>query len=106
MAHYRAELTGVFGDPVDDNPTCVLEEAAYAALGLNYRYLTIKVLPEDLETAMASVRAMHFRGINLTMPHKIKVIPMLDELSRCWMSCRKQLRSSARSIRWSTTMGD
>ncbi|MBQ4177868.1 MAG: shikimate dehydrogenase, partial [Lachnospiraceae bacterium] len=81
MAHYRAELTGVFGDPVDDNPTCVLEEAAYAALGLNYRYLTIKVLPEDLETAMASVRAMHFRGINLTMPHKIKVIPMLDELS-------------------------
>ena len=81
MAHYRAELTGVFGDPVDDNPTCVLEEAAYAALGLNYRYLTIKVLPEDLETAMASVRAMHFRGINLTIPHKIKVIPMLDELS-------------------------
>lgn len=82
MAHYRAELTGVFGDPVDDNPTCVLEEAAYAALGLNYRYLTMKVLPEDLETAIAAVRAMHFRGINLTMPHKIRVIPLLDELSQ------------------------
>ena len=81
MAHYRAELTGVFGDPVDDNPTCVLEEAAYAALGLNYRYLTMKVLPEDLETAMAAVKALNFRGINLTMPHKIKVIPLLDELS-------------------------
>ena len=81
MAHYRAELTGVFGDPVDDNPTGVLEEAAYAALGLNYRYLTMKVLPEDLETAIAAVKAMHFRGINLTMPHKIKVIPLLDELS-------------------------
>ena len=81
MAHYRAELTGVFGDPVDDNPTCVLEEAGFAALGLNYRYLTMKVLPEDLETAMAAVKAMHFRGINLTMPHKIKVIPLLDELS-------------------------
>ena len=81
MAHYRADLTGVFGDPVDDNPTCVLEEAAYAALGLNYRYLTMKVLPEDLETAMAAVKALNFRGINLTMPHKIKVIPLLDELS-------------------------
>ena len=81
MPHYRAELTGVFGDPVDDNPTGVLEEAAYAALGLNYRYLTMKVLPEDLETAIAAVKAMHFRGINLTMPHKIKVIPLLDELS-------------------------
>lgn len=81
MAHYRAELTGVFGDPVDDNPTIVLEEAGYQALGLNYRYLTIKVLPEDLQCAIDAVRAMNFRGINLTMPHKIKVIPMLDELS-------------------------
>ena len=81
MAHYRAELTGVFGDPVDDNPTIVLEEAGYKALNLNYRYLTIKVLPDDLKCAIDSVKAMHFRGINLTMPHKIKVIPMLDELS-------------------------
>ncbi len=81
MAHYRAELTGVFGDPVDDNPTMVLEEAGYEALGLNYRYLTIKVLPEGLENAIQAVRTMHFRGINLTMPHKIRVIPMLDELT-------------------------
>ena len=81
MAKYRAELTGVFGDPVDDNPTIVLEEAGYQALGLNYRYLTIKVLPDDLQCAIDAVKAMHFRGINLTMPHKIKVIPMLDELS-------------------------
>ena len=81
MANYRAELTGVFGDPVDDNPTIVLEEAGYQALGLNYRYLTIKVLPDDLKCAIDAVKAMHFRGINLTMPHKISVIPMLDELS-------------------------
>lgn len=81
MKNYRAELTGVFGDPVDDNPTGVVEEAAFAAKNLNYRYLTIKVLPEDLETAMKSVRVFNMRGINLTMPHKIKVLPYLDELS-------------------------
>ena len=81
MKNYRAELTGVFGDPVDDNPTGVVEEAGYAALGLNYRYLVIRVLPEDLDTAMKSVRAFGMKGINLTMPHKIKVIPYLDELS-------------------------
>ena len=81
MKNYRAELTGVFGDPVDDNPTGAVEEAAYQALGLNYRYITVRVLPEDLETAMQSVRAYGMKGINLTMPHKIKVIPMLDELS-------------------------
>lgn len=81
MKNYRAELTGVFGDPVDDNPTGIVEEAAFAVKNLNYRYLTIKVLPEDLETAMKSVRIFGMKGINLTMPHKIKVLPYLDELS-------------------------
>ena len=81
MRNYRAELTGVFGDPVDDNPTCVVEEAAFAAKNLNYRYLTIRVFPEDLGKAMDSVRIFGMKGINLTMPHKIKVIPYLDELS-------------------------
>ena len=81
MKNYRAELTGVFGDPVDDNPTGVVEEAAFAAKNLNYRYLTIKVLPEDLGKAMDSVKIFGMKGINLTMPHKIKVLPYLDELS-------------------------
>lgn len=81
MKNYRAELTGVFGDPVDDNPTGVVEEAAFAARNLNYRYLTVRVLPEDLGKAMDSVRIFGMKGINLTMPHKIKVLPYLDELS-------------------------
>lgn len=81
MKNYRAELTGVFGDPVDDNPTGVVEEAAFRAKGLNYRYLTIKVLPDDLEAAMTSVRVLGMRGVNLTMPHKVKVLSYLDELS-------------------------
>ena len=36
--NYRAEITGVFGDPVEGNPTGVMEEAAYEAMGLNFRY--------------------------------------------------------------------
>ena len=81
MKNYRAELTGVFGDPVDDNPTGVVEEAAFAAKNLNYRNLTVKELPEELGKAMDSVKIFGMRGINLTMPHKIKVLPYLDELS-------------------------
>ena len=79
--NYRAEITGVFGDPVDGNPTGVMEEAAYAACGLNYRYLTLKVTKEDFDDAMKSIRALHMKGMNLTMPHKINVLPYLDELS-------------------------
>ena len=80
--NYRAELTGCFGDPIDGNPTGVMEEAAFAACGLNWRYMTLKVKAEDLETAFKGCKAMNFNGLNLTMPHKRNIIPMLDGLTQ------------------------
>ena len=79
--NYRAELVGVLGDPVDGNPTGVMEEAGFEAAGLNWRYITVKVLPDALDDAMAGVRAFHMKGVNLTMPHKINVLRHMDELS-------------------------
>src|SRR4030042_5227316 len=78
---YRSELVGAFGDPIDENPTGVMEEAAFAAKGLDFRYLTIKVNKGYLKAAMEGMRAMNFRGINLTIPHKVEVLQYLDELS-------------------------
>lgn len=78
---YRAELTACLGDPVDGNPTGVMEEAAFAAKKLNWRYLTIQVKKGDLPPAFSGLKAMGFRGFNLTMPHKLDIIPMLDELT-------------------------
>lgn len=79
--NYRAELTACLGDPVDGNPTGVMEEAAFAAKDLNWRYLTIRVKKGDLPAAFAGLQAMGFRGCNLTMPHKLDILPMLDELT-------------------------
>ncbi|MBE5774976.1 MAG: shikimate dehydrogenase [Clostridiales bacterium] len=79
--NYRAELVGVLGDPVDGNPTGVMEEAGFEHAGLNYRYITVKVLPGDLDAAMQGVKAFNMRGVNLTMPHKINVLKYMDELS-------------------------
>lgn len=56
-------------------------EAGFAAQGLHYRYITMKVEKENLKDAMAGVRAIGMRGLNLTIPHKIAVIPYLDALS-------------------------
>lgn len=78
---YRSELVGAFGCPIDENPTGVMEETAFAAKGLDYRYLTIKVEKGDLEDAMKAVRAFHMKGINITIPHKVAVLNYLDELS-------------------------
>jgi shikimate dehydrogenase len=80
-ANYKAELVGVFGHPVAENPTVVMQEAAFKALDLNWRYLTIEVYPEDLAAAMASLRAFNMRGINLTIPHKVSVLNYLDEVA-------------------------
>ena len=78
--NYKAELVGVFGHPVAENPTVVMEEAGFQALQLNWRYLTIEVLPEDLEAAIRGMRAFNMRGINLTIPHKVEVLKYLDEV--------------------------
>lgn len=78
---YREKLVGVFGYPVDENPSVVLHESGFAALGLPFRYLTVEVKPGDLKAAIAGMRAMNMKGGNITMPFKTEVIDYLDEVA-------------------------
>ncbi len=80
-ANYKAELVGVFGQPIAENPTGVMQEAAFAAAGLNWRYINFEVPPDKLGTAMLALDALGMRGINLTIPHKVDVLQYLDDLS-------------------------
>lgn len=80
--NFKQELTAVFGRPVEENPTQVMVEAAYRNHGLDWRYLTIEVAPEDLGVAVAGARGMRFQGFNLTIPHKVAVIEHLDEVGQ------------------------
>ncbi len=76
--NFKQDLVCVFGQPVAENPTQVMMESAFRFHGLNWRYLTIEVGPEQLEDAVKGLRAMGFRGGNLTIPHKVEVIKYLD----------------------------
>ena len=78
---FEQELVAVFGQPVAENPTQVMIEAAFGAMGLDWRYLTIEVSPGDLADAVRGARAMGFRGFNCTIPHKVAVLSLLDELT-------------------------
>ena len=78
--NFKQELTACFGFPVAENPTQAMIEPAYAALGLDWRYLTLEVKPDDLSAAVAGARAFGFRGFNCTIPHKVAVIEHLDGL--------------------------
>jgi shikimate dehydrogenase len=75
------EVVCCLGQPVSGNPTQYMMEKAFAAAGLDWRYLTCEVSPEKLSDAMRGVRALGFKGANFTIPHKVAVIPYLDSLS-------------------------
>jgi len=80
--NFKQELTAAFGQPIAENPTQVMIEAAYQHHNLDWRYLTIEVGPNDLETAVKGVKVMGFQGFNCTIPHKVKVIDYLDGLGQ------------------------
>ena len=78
--NFKQELTAAFGQPISENPTQAMVEAAYRHHNLEWRYLTIEVAPEGLSDAVAGARAMGFAGFNCTIPHKVTVIDHLDGL--------------------------
>lgn len=78
--NFKQELTAAFGQPISENPTQVMVEAAYRHHKLDWRYLTIEVGPGDLEEAVRGAKVMGFQGFNCTIPHKVKVIEYLDDL--------------------------
>ncbi len=78
--NFKQELTAAFGQPISENPTQAMVEAAYRHHDLDWRYLTIEVAPDDLEDAVNGAKAMGFQGFNCTIPHKVKVIEYLDGL--------------------------
>lgn len=81
MSEPLQEIVCCMGQPVRGNPTQFMMEKAFAAAGLDWRYLTLEVPPARLEAAVQGMRAMGFRGGNFTIPHKIAVIKHLDSLS-------------------------
>ena len=80
--NFKLQLTAAFGNPISENPTQVMIEAAYRHHNLDWRYLTIEVGPEELEAAVQGAKAMGFQGFNCTIPHKVKVIEYLDGLGQ------------------------
>ena len=64
-----------------------MQNAGIAELGLNWRYLAFEVNPDDLRAAIEGAKKMNFIGLNLTVPHKLLALEMvdaLDESAKLW----------------------
>jgi shikimate dehydrogenase len=80
--NYLDNLVGVFGHPAAENPGVIIQEAAFRDLGLErWHFLTIDVDPGKLGDAILGLKAMKFRGINCTIPHKIEVLKYIDKVA-------------------------
>src|SRR5271154_6417567 len=73
-------LCAVFGSPIAHSASPAMHNAAFAALGLNWRYLAFEVNPKNLRAAIEGARVMGFAGLNLTVPHKLLALEMVDVL--------------------------
>ena len=77
---FKKELIGCFGDPIWENPTEIMMEAAFQHHAMKFRYITTLVTVENLLAAYEGVKAMGYKGFNCTLPHKVEIIKHLDGL--------------------------
>ena len=82
-----------------------MHNAAFAALGLNWRYLAFEVDPKNLRAAIEGARTMNFAGLNLTVPHKLLAVDLVDELdasAKTWCAVNTIKFENGRAIGFNT----
>ncbi len=72
---------GVIGDPIEHTMSPIMHNTAIAHMGIDAVYVPFHVLPEELERAIRGMTALGIRGMNVTVPHKTRVIQFLDRLT-------------------------
>jgi len=76
------KTVAIIGYPLGHTISPAMHNAAYKHLGLDYEYIPLEVPPEDLSKAVEGLRALHFAGFNVTIPHKEAIVPYLDEVTK------------------------
>lgn len=80
MKSARTKLFALIGDPVERSLSPAMHNAAFEALGLDCAYVALRVPRTMLADVVAGVRAIGMAGLNVTHPHKVDIIGLLDEL--------------------------
>ncbi len=72
---------GIIGNHIVHTMSPAMHTAALKKLNLDYDYGVMDVTPDMLPNLIASIRTLNFRGVNVTVPYKEKVMPLIDEIS-------------------------
>lgn len=74
-------LACVIGDPIRHSLSPTLHNAAFRHLGIDAVYVALQIRPADLRTGIAGLRSIGVMGFNVTVPHKERIVPLLDSVS-------------------------
>lgn len=76
----ETKILGIIGYPIEHSFSPIMHNAALKEAGLNYCYLPFQVKPEYLKDAVKALRVLNIIGVNVTIPHKERVMEFLDEI--------------------------
>ncbi|MFM7214230.1 MAG: shikimate dehydrogenase family protein [Verrucomicrobiota bacterium] len=76
----RTRLLGVLGSPVRHSASPAMHNAALEVLELDWTYLAFEVHPDTLASTLRGARDLGVLGLNLTVPHKLLAVPLMDVL--------------------------
>lgn len=82
MITASTKICALIGDPVGHSLSPLMHNAAFENAGIDYAYLAFRVEGEQLAAAISGMRALGIKGLNVTIPHKVAVIPLLDSLDK------------------------
>ncbi|MBJ6799270.1 shikimate dehydrogenase [Geomonas propionica] len=77
----KTTVTGIIGWPVSHSLSPVLHNAAFQALGMDWVYVPFPVPPERLAEGIAGLKSVGVAGFSVTIPHKVAIIPLLDQVT-------------------------
>ena len=81
MISGKTKIYGIFGYPVEHTFSPGMHNAAFKKLGMDACYVPFAVHPGCLVDAAKALIPLGLCGLNITVPHKEKIIPYLDDLS-------------------------
>ena len=78
----KTNLVGLLGQPVNHSLSPIMHNAAYAEMGLDWCYVAMPCESDDLEKVTRALRCLDFKGLNITIPHKQKVLKACNKLTK------------------------
>ncbi|MFX0032963.1 MAG: shikimate dehydrogenase [Candidatus Hodarchaeota archaeon] len=76
----QTKILGVIGHPIEHSMSPIMHNAAIQDLRLNYVYIAFDIHPNTLKKAIKGIKTLNIKGVNVTLPHKERIIKFVDVL--------------------------